>query len=195
MKKRLLQSFSLLAMILVVFSCCKKSASDIYFNANDIRLKNTYQLIEIRDGVTVNQDGYRIKCYLNDKTVKYISDINDLNKSFGYCENNFIGLAKDISNLKISCDKDVWNISAGTPLNQNNIRVFGNKSAVDAENERLTIVEWLSYINNEDQLVTFEWFIEFVEIIDSSEYLKFTLTFELEDGSEYVTETGPVKFE
>ena len=195
MKKRLLQLLSLFTFILVFLSCCKKSASDIYFNASDIELKNTYQLNDIRDGVIVNQDGYRIKCNLNDKTVKYISDINDLNNSFGYCDDNFIGLEKDISNLKISCDKDIWNISAGTPLDHNNIRVFENKSSVDAENERLSIVEWLSYINIEDQLVTFEWFIEFVEIIDSDEFLKFNLTFELEDDSEYVTETGLVKFE
>lgn len=112
-----------------------------------------------------------------------------------YCEDNFIGLKKDITTLIISCNKDIWNTVPVAPLDHNNIRLFENKSEVDSENIHLTVDEWLSFVNNEDQLITFEWHIEFIEPIESNEFLKFQLTFELEDGTEYITETESVKFE
>lgn len=182
-------------IFLTVASCCKKSFDDFYFNANDISIKNTYQFRDIGDGVTVNQQGYRIKCILSDDIIQIISDLNDLKASLDYCEDNFIGLKKDISNLNISCDQGIWNTLAGTPLDNNNIRFYENKSEEDSENIRMTVQEWLTVVNNDDQLITFEWFIEFNDPIISTEYLKFKLQFELVDGSEYTTETESVKIE
>lgn len=190
---------SRLLLVFIIFStmisCCKKSFDDILINASDIDIKNTNQFRDIGDGVTVNQQGYRIKCFLSDRVVELISDLNDVRASFDYCENNFIGLKKDISNLTISCDKDIWNSQAGTPLDNNNIRIYENNFPEDSKNNRLTIQEWLNFVNNEDQLISFEWFIEFNEPIISTEYLKFKLLFELADGSEYVIETDSVKIE
>lgn len=168
---------------------------DLFFNAKDIEVNNTYQFRNFGDGVTVNQQDYRIKCFLNAKTVKNISDLNDGRVSQGLCENNFVGLKKDIANLTISCNKNIWNTPSGTPLDANNIRIYENKTADDSQNLRLTVQEWLTFLNNEDQLITFEWFIEFNEPIISAEFLKFQLRFEIVDGSEYTIETKSVKIE
>jgi hypothetical protein len=195
MSNKYSRSILLVIMSLMFVSCCKKSFDDIYFSANDIRAKNTYQFRGISEGVTINQQGYRIKCLLNDEIIELISDLNDLRASLDYCEDNFIGLKKDIVNLSISCDQDIWNTTAGTPLDNMNIRIYENKFPEDSQNKRLTIQEWLDFVNNEDQLITFEWFIEFNEPIVSTEYLKFKLFFELADGSEYSTETELVKIE
>jgi hypothetical protein len=180
---------------LLVFACCLKNFYDFYFEAKNIKITNTYNLRDIGDGVTISQTGYRIKCFLSEQIKKAISDINKGRTATGYCEDNFVGLKKDISNLKISCNKDIWNTIAGAPLEHNNIRFFEHTLGEDSENKRLTIVEWLNFINNEDQLVTFEWYMEFNEPIISNEFLKFTLTFEVEDGSQYNIETQSVKFE
>jgi len=181
-------------IFLTVVSCCDDPI-DVFFKAKDIEIQNTYKLRNIGDGVTVNQQDYRIKCFLNAKTAKDISDINDSRRSIGMCEDNFVGLKKDIAKLIISCNKNVWNTPSGTPLNNDNIRFYENKFGEDSENLRLTVDEWLAFVNNEDQLITFEWFIEFIAPIVSNEYLKFKLTFELVDRSEYITETESVKFE
>lgn len=182
-------------IFLTVSSCCKESYDDIKIQASNILVKNTYNFRSIADGVTINQQGYRIKCFLSDNIIRQISAYNDVTATLNYCEANFIGLKKDITNLTISCDKDIWNTLAGTPLDNNKIRFYENKFEVDSRNERLTIQEWLDLINNEDQLITFEWFIEFIETIDSTEFLKFQLLFELADNSEYITETESVKIE
>lgn len=195
MAKKILSLLIMFIIIVTLASCCKKSLGDIYFNANDIRVQNTNLFINIGDGVTVSQQDYRIKCLLSENIVEIISDINDLRASFDYCEDNYIGLKRGISNLIISCDKDIWNSLAGTPLDNNNIRIFENKFEEDSQNLRLTIQEWLAFVNNEDQLITFEWFIEFNEPIISTEYLKFQLRFEIADGSEYFTQTESVKIE
>ncbi|MGM5470212.1 hypothetical protein ACS386_08040 [Flavobacteriaceae bacterium LMO-SS05] len=181
-------------IFLTVASCCD-DPMDIFFKAKDIEIHNTHKFRNIGDGITVNQQDYRIRCFLNAKTVKDISDINDFRYSRGGCEDNFVGLKKDIANLTISCNKNIWNTPSGNPLDNTNIRFYENKFGEDSENVRLTVDEWLAFVNNEDQLVTFEWYIEFIETIDSTEYLKFQLLFEIVDGSEYITETESVKFE
>lgn len=190
-----ISKLQLVFIIFLTMSACCDDPLDFSFNVNKIEINNTYQFRNIGDGITVNQQGYRIKLFLNEKTVKDISDLNDLSVSLGRCEQNFIGLNKDIVSLSISCDKDIWNVSAGIPLDNNNIRIYENKFPEDSQNKRLTIQEWLNFINNEDQLITFEWFIEFNEPIISTEYLKFRLQFEVVDGSEYIVETGLVKIE
>jgi len=176
-------------------SCCKESYENININANNIQVKNTYHFRNIGDAITVNQQGYRIKCFLSDNIVQEIFAFNEVKASLNYCEDNFIGLKKDIANFYISCDQDIWNTLAGTPLDNNNIRIYENKFSDDSQNKKLTIQEWLDFINNEDQLITFEWFIEFNEPIISTEYLKFRLLFEQVEGTEYITETNSVKFE
>ena len=181
--------------LLCATSCCKKSFEDIYFNANNIVVKNTYQFRDIGDGVTVNQQDYRIKCVLSDNVKQAINEFNNAKASLDYCEDNFIGLKKDISELTFLCTQDIWNTPAGSPLESNNIRFYENKFPEDSQNNRLTVQEWLSYVNNEDQLITFEWFIEMTEPITSAEYLKFQLRFELVDGSQYLAETPLVKFD
>ena len=186
---------SFVIIMLLFIACCKKSFDDLHFEANKIEVKNTYNFRDIGESVTISQQGFRIKCHLSEETIELISELNELRASLDFCEDNFIGLNKDIENFYISCDKDIWNTLAGTPLDNNKIRIYENKFPEDSQNKRLTIQEWLNFINNEDQLITFEWFIEFNEPIISTEYLKFKLHFEIEDGSIYTTETPSVKFE
>ena len=195
MKKRLLLSFLLFTLLLIVVSCCKKNYDDIYFNADAIEVNNTYNFRDISDGVTINQESYHIKFIFSEAIKETIEDIKAVSKSLDYCEDNDIALKKDITNLVISCDKAIWNTSAGTPLDQNFIRFFEHTSSNDSENLRLTVADWLQLINNENQFLDFEWYLEFNQFIDSNEFLKFQFLFELADGSEYITETESVKFE
>lgn len=194
MAKRI-SKLQLVFIIFLTMSACCEDPLDFFFNVNKIEINNSYQFRNIGDGVTVNQQGYRIKCFLNEKTVNDIAEYNKTCVSLGTCEQNFIGLKKDIVSLYISCDKDIWNVSAGIPLDNNNIRIYENKFPEDSQNNRLTIQEWLDFVNNETQLINFEWFIEFNEPIISTEYLKFRLQFEVVDGTDYITETESVKFE
>lgn len=195
MIKKISMAINIFIMLLMAVSCCEKSLDDLHYNVNNIIIKNTYNFRDISEGVTVDQQGFRIKCVLNDKTVKSISDLNKLKVSLGDCEDNFIGLSKDISNLSILCSQNIWNTPAGNSLDHNNIRFYENKFPEDSQNNRLTVQEWLNFVNNEDQLITFEWYIEMTEPITSTEYLKFQLRFELIDGSQYIAETPLVKFE
>ena len=132
---------------------------------------------------------------MSDNIIQAITEFNNAKASLDYCEDNFIGLKKDISHLTFYCTQDIWNTPAGNPLDNANIKFYENKSAQDSQNRRLTVHEWLTLINNEDQLITFEWYIELTEPITSTEYLKFQLRFELVDGSQTSTETALVKFE
>lgn len=175
-------------------SYCKESYEDIKIEANNILVNNTYSFRDIGDGITINQQGNRIKRVFSNNIINKILAYNDVTSSRTYCEDNFIGLSKNISNLSISCNQDIWNTLAGTPLDNNNIRFYENKFGEDSENIRMTVQEWLNLVNNEKKLISFEWYIEFIEPIVSNEFLKFQLTFELEDGTEYITETESVKF-
>ena len=185
----------LLVVFISVQACCKKSFDDLYLNANAIEVNNTYNFRDISDGVTINQEGYHIKFIFSDAIKEAIEEINAGRKSLDYCEDNEVALKKDITHLVISCDKAIWNTSAGTSLDQNFIRFFEHTSSNDSENLRLTVADWLQLINNENQFLDFEWYLEFNQLIDSNEFLKFQFLFELADGSEYIKETESVKFE
>jgi len=178
-----------------VVSCCKKSFDDFYFRVNDIIAKNTYDFTDVGDGVTISQEGYRIKLKLNDAIKDAIEDINSVRKSLDYCEDNEVALKKDIASLRISCNTTIWNTPAGSALDLNNIRVFEHKAGIDSEPMYMTVNDWIQHINSKTQFVDFEWYLEFNEVITSTEYLKFQLQFELIDGSHYSTETGLVKLE
>ena len=119
--KKISKPLYLSVLLIISNSCCKKSFEDIYFNANNIVVKNTYQFRDIGDGVTVNQQDYRIKCVLSDNIIQAITEFNNAKASLDYCEDNFIGLKKDISNLTFYCTKDIWNTPSGNPLDNANI--------------------------------------------------------------------------
>lgn len=195
MVKKVSMSLCILLMLLTVLSCCKKNFDDLYFNANTIEVKNTYNFRDIGDGVTIIQEGFNIKFLLNEAIKEAVDEINTVRTSLDYCEDNTVALKKDISNLIISCDKAIWNTLAGAPLDHNFIRFFEHSIGSDSENNRLTVTEWLHIINNENQFMDFEWYLEFNQLIDSNEFLKFKFHFEIADGSEYKVETVSVKLE
>ena len=180
-------------MVIMMISCCKKSFDDLYFNVKDITVKNTYNFRDISDGVTVNQEGYRIKLILNENTREAIEDINNVRKSLDYCEDNEVALKKDISKLSITCNHTLWETPAGSSLNLDNIRIVERSS--ENETNPLKVDEWIDLINAKIQFVDFEWYMTFTEPIISTDYLKFTLTFEIVDGNTYKTETETVKLE
>jgi len=173
MTKKISISIFTCLMLLIEVSCCKKTFDDLYFNANAIEVKNNYNFRDISDGVTINQEGYNIKFIFSDAIKEAIEDINTFRKSLDYCEDNEVALKKDITNLVISCDKAIWNTPAGTPLDQIFIRFFEHTFSNDSENQRLTVPDWLQLINNENQFLDFEWYLEFNQFIDSNEFLKF----------------------
>ncbi len=187
--------FIVLIPLVLVQSCCKKNFDDLYFNASDIQIKNTYNFSEIADSVIVSQEGYLIKMMLNDNIKDAIEKINSIRQSLNYCEDKEVALKNDISNLTISCNKDIWNTPAGSPLDLNPIRIFENELGNDSEIIPLTVNTWIGLINTKTQFVDFEWYVEFYEPILATEFLEFRFEFELIDGAKYSTKTEMVKFE
>ena len=195
MKKGFLSLLTILLTVLIIVSCCKKTFDDLYFNVSDIVAKNTYNFRDIGEGVTIGQEGYLIKLTLTDTMKEAIENINSIRKSLDYCEDNEVALKNDIQNLTLSCNQTIWDTPAGTPLDLSRIRIFEHQADSNSEITRMTVKDWIDLINTKTQFIEFEWYMEFNEVITSTEYLKFQLQFELKNGSIYHTETGLVKLE
>ena len=187
--------YIVLIPLVLLQSCCKKNFDDLYFNAIDIQVKNTYNYSEINDSIIISQEGYLIKMMLNDNIKDAIKKINSARQSLNYCEDTEVALKNDISNLAISCNKAIWNTPAGSPLDLNPIRIFENELSKDSEIIPLTVNDWIGLINTKIQFVDFEWYVEFNEPIVSTEFLVFRFEFELIDGLKYSAKTEMVKFE
>ena len=94
MKNNKSRTLLVFLLLLNMVSCCKESYENININANNIQVKNTYLFRNIGDAITINQQGYRIKCFLSDNIVQEILAFNKVKASLNYCEDNFIGLKK-----------------------------------------------------------------------------------------------------
>lgn len=181
-----------------IIGCCP-APNNIYHYIDNIKITNTDLQEIVPDSAVVKRKNYRIKCdFDTQKKVAYRP-----NKSAFFiqtalassCEDNYRGFKFDIVRFEVRCNKDILGIPAGAPLDYSKFRVYKTTFFDDVDNSRETIPSWLNILNNGDYKLGFEWYFEFVEKIESTEFLKFELLFEFENGEFYKMETDYVKLE
>jgi hypothetical protein len=181
---------------LIIIACCPDPKT--YYNRiTDIEFANCRLATDLADNMTVSQNDFRLRLIIKEETFAHIFNPSFLiNSAYATsCEDNFVGLKSDIVDFKITCNKNIFGIQAGEPIDYNKINVYKIGFTVDSKNQRKTITEWLDILNNGGYLLAFEWYFEFKEPINSNDFLKFDISIKQENGTEFKVATNSIKIE
>ena len=196
MKKTIKIYFIFILLQFIVFACCPDPKT--YFSKiNSINFDNCNLKTDLIDSATVSKSKFRIRLRMSNEN--FVSAINRnlfINEAAALsCDDTFVGLKSDITNLKISCNKDILDTPAGESIDFSKMKAYRTSYFDDEKNTRITINEMIAILNNGGYLLDFVWYFEFEEELISNDYLKFKIDIEQEDGSEFEGETNSVKIE
>ena len=99
------------------------------------------------------------------------------------------GLKYPVVSVDFFCNKDLPGFPSGTSLTEK-IRAYRPSSKNDADMERYLMDEWKTRLKIYNESI---WYFEFSEIIESPDYLQFTMRIEFDDGSILESSTKNVK--
>lgn len=186
--------FGLIDVVLI--SCCKDSLLD-YTKFNSIKVTNTNLKDEVPDSSTISKGNYRIKLTLDGGFIA-INPNRQLfmNSSYAtFCENMGLnGLKSDIVTFEVTCNKEVFGTPSGQKLSLDKIKAYEFGFYDDTKNERLAIDKWVDILNNgRYEQAHYDLYLEFNENIVSTEYLKFKIKIEFQDGLILEAETNNIR--
>jgi len=163
-----------------------------------LNIANCSLQTELEDSLAVAQSDFRIKLRIKEESFSQVfSPDFILNSAYATsCEDNFVGLKSDVVDFEIRCNKNILEIPVGESIDFDKISVYNDFGYTDdSQNQRLSIPEWISILNNNGFLRMSDWYFEFKEALNTDDYLKFNILIKQEDGTEFNAETNFVKIE
>ncbi|MDH5399912.1 MAG: hypothetical protein OEX02_17295 [Cyclobacteriaceae bacterium] len=205
MKKQLFLIILLVGLFdILLFSCgrwgppCPEVLPFTYFGKISFQHSQTDGETVLADSSLIVQDNYRVLINLGYEYTVFKQTEQRFGGNALYAlsclDEGYEGLRHKITGYSITCDKDMLGIKAGESL-EGKLQVV--RGGYQYPNEtKYTVQEWVDRVQygGKGGLNRVTWYMEFVEPITSAEYLKFTLHFELEDGSLIEESTGYVRF-
>lgn len=195
MIKRLFTSLSVLGLLQVLLVACCPDPQTYYSVINGV-FSSTYKNTEVlNDSSVVALDDFQLMLGLEDMLVTEHSPVEDLiSSSYALsCDDVILaGTRSPLKDLRLKADKDLFGIAANEVIPAQKFRMtpdFG-----ETENPVFYEVStFLDKMNNEQSLY-YLWYIQFNDTTSSSEYIRFKLELELEDGNIYETQAPAVRF-
>jgi len=163
-----------------------------------------YNLSRLPDSSSVNQDSVSIRCLLNgiEYTRKKTAWISFGSKAYATTTCNDYedvneGLVKKIKNFEIRCDKTIWGIDAGFPLDTSCYSIreypfFGDYLTIDTlldrfNNNGIALDKWGNGYGNSN------FFICFKKQFNADIFYKFQIVLIMDNNDEIQSETQYIK--
>lgn len=196
----------LVSVQILLYACCKTFIHTDFITM--MYVKNSDGEYDLHDKAEINQEDFRINCRTFLKTESEMASVSFLvNDAYAHkCPyDEFRGIKNHIVTVNVYCNKEIWGIKPGNPINvDDNIMVY-YKMHEDSSSQILSIDDWKRHFRNygyrvhrSNEEVDYDsrplnsYFVIQKEIT-SNEYLKFYFNFELYDKTKINAGTKEVK--